>query len=111
MALKVNNVQYLVTVATSAAITCPANEQIVILKCNAVNTDTVPRYLTAWRVGSGGTASTTNKMLPATAMAVGTTVLPFSGQGLVGGQTLQVKATATGVMIVSITYTSEVAPS
>jgi hypothetical protein len=110
MALKINPVQYLVTTATSAAITCPANEQIVFLKANAVNVDTVPRMLTVWRVGSGGSASTTNKLLPATSMAVGTTVLPFSGQGLTGGQTLQVKATATGVMIISITYTSEVAP-
>lgn len=110
MAVKLANLQYLVTIATGAALTCPANSQISFLKISAVNTDSVPRLLTAWRVGSGGSATTTAKMLPATSMAVGTTVLPFSGQTLTGGQSLQVKATATGVMVLSIGYTIEPAP-
>lgn len=110
MALKLGNLQFLATIATGVALTCPANSQIVFLKVNAVNNDTVPRLLTAWRVGSGGSVTETAKMLPATSMAVGTTVLPFSGQTLTGGQTLQVKATATGVMVLSIGYTIEPAP-
>lgn len=104
MAVNVNNAQYLVTTATSIALTCPLNSQITFLKVNAVNNDTVPRLLTAWRVGSGGTATNTARLLPPTSMGVGTTVLPFSGQTLVGGQTLQVKATATNVMVLSIGY-------
>lgn len=111
MAVKLDNKQYLVTIATSAALSCDANSQIVLLKVNAVNNDTVPRLLTVWRVGTGGAANATAKMLPATSMGVGTTVLPFSGQTLTGGQTLQVKATATGVMVVSIGYTIEPAPA
>lgn len=105
MALTLGNVQYLVTAATSAALTCPANSALTFLKVAAVNSDSVPRLLTVWRVGSGGTANNTSKMLPATSMAVGTTPLPFSGQTLTGGQGLMVKATATGVMALSIAYT------
>jgi hypothetical protein len=105
MSLTVNNKQFLVSATTtSAALTCDANSGITLLKVNAVNNDSVPRLLTVWRVGSGGAANATSKMLPATAMAVGTTVLPFSGQTLTGGQSIMVKATATGVMVLSIGY-------
>jgi hypothetical protein len=104
MAFSLSNVQYLVTTATSAALTCPDNSALTFLKVAAVNNDSVSRLLTVWRVGSGGSASSTTKMLPTTSMGVGTTVLPFSGQTLVGGQSLQVKATATGVMALSISY-------
>lgn len=105
MSLTLGNVQYLVTAATSAALVCPANSAITFLKVAAVNSDSVPRLLTVWRVGSGGAANNTSKMMPSTSMGVGTTPLPFSGQTLLAGQSLMVKATATGVMNVSISYT------
>jgi hypothetical protein len=38
-------------------------------------------------------------------MAVGTTTLPFSGVTLTGGQSIMVKATATGVLALSFSYT------
>jgi hypothetical protein len=106
MSLILANAQYLVTAAaTSAALTCPANSGITFLKVNLANGDSVPRLLTVWRVGSGGSANATSKILPSTSMAVGTTTLPFSGVTLTGGQSIMVKATATGVLALSFSYT------
>lgn len=89
---------------TAAAIaTSGANELITIVRAQVQNIDTVARLVTIYQVPSAGSVSdTTNKVHTQTVYAGQSTSLDIAGMMVAAGATLQAKADAANVVILSL---------
>ena len=96
----------LVTAATSASVLgTVTGEQLLILKATVANTDSAGHTVTAYMVAPAGAPVTANIILePFFVGANGNVVLPISGQTLIGGSSLYLKASTTSVMNAAIAY-------
>lgn len=88
MALNLGNADTSLTVATQAVVQVAALAQLTVLKATVTNVDTVPHWVTVWRVGNGGSPSDAT-IIGADEFPIGagaTEILPLSGQTLVNQQ-------------------------
>jgi hypothetical protein len=106
MALTVGNVDAVLAASAASILTGAAADQITILKATVLNTDTVTRTITLYRVPLAGSPAVANELIQAFAVGPGqTVVLPLSGQTLVGGQSLQGLASVAAVVNINLSYT------
>ncbi len=98
------------TASAASIIASGPTDSFLILKATACNIDTVARTVSIYRVPFGGTADATMLIADSSgtsAFTVGpgeTVPLPLSGQGIIGGQSLQGLASVTSVVNVSVTW-------
>lgn len=81
----------LLTNAVATYYTAPVNAKAVIKRAVFTNNDTANRTITVYRVGNGGTATNSNKVIAAFPIAAGQDYSPVSLTNLVlsAGDTIQ----------------------
>lgn len=108
--MTIGTADVVLTAAAANIIASGPTDSFLILKATACNTDTVARTVSIYRVPPAGVADATMLITDASgasAFTVGpgeTVTLPLSGQGIVGGQSLQGLASVTSVVVVSVTW-------
>lgn len=105
MSMNVSNVDQVMTGSAATVLTATSPSQITILKATALNTDSVARTLTLYRIPLAGTAAASNTLISALSIGAGETVtLPLSGHTLINSQFIQGLASTTNVVNLSISY-------
>lgn len=90
----------LLTASAATYYTSPANTRTLVKKLTFTNTDTVARTVTVYVIPSGGSASATNTLISARALAAGETYECFEAEGhvLSTGDFIQALASTTSVV-------------
>lgn len=105
MAITLGTADLSLTIAEQTALAPGGSEQWVVTKATANNQDASPQTVTLYRVPPGGAIDPTNIIVDAFPILAGETLaLPLSAQAVLGGQTLQGKASVDNLVNLNITY-------
>lgn len=103
MATQGSGTPSVLTTSAAAVVTAGANELVTVVRAQVQNVDTTSRLVTVYQVPSAGSASdTTNKVHTQTVYAGQSTSLDIAGMMVEAGKSLQMKADANSVVILSL---------